>query len=208
MMILKNVSISDNARHSNIIDNISITLDYGEILSVVGPNGGGKTTLLQGIVGLRTFNGGSYTKNDNVTMAYMPQNIQISKSMPLTIRAFMHLHCKKINCEICEKLSIQHMLDQDLQSLSMGETRKAILASIIMNSANLLVLDEPEQYLDYNTKQSIYILLQEEVAKGRSVIMVTHDHLLNLQNSRTAYIYRKLHYFGNSNNFGLQKIQT
>ncbi|WP_051284461.1 metal ABC transporter ATP-binding protein [Nisaea denitrificans] len=166
-----------------VLDKISFSLGSGEIMSVIGPNGGGKTTLLRVILGLLTPDSGTAQLTLGISVGYVPQKLALDNSMPLTPRRFLSLGMKSARgrvAETAERTGITHLLDQQLTSLSGGETQRVLLARAIMKQPDFLVLDEPTQGMDVAAQSELFRLIgaiREET--GAAIIMVSHDlHLV------------------------------
>lgn len=166
-----------------ILDKVSFSLGHGEIMSVIGPNGGGKTTLLRVILGLLSPNSGKVQCAVGTRIGYVPQKLALDNSMPLTPRRFLSLGMKttlKRVTEIAQRTGITHLLDQQLTGLSGGETQRVLLARAIMKKPDFLVLDEPTQGMDITSQSELFRLIgaiRQET--GAAIIMVSHDlHLV------------------------------
>ena len=166
-----------------VLDKISFSLGSGEIMSVIGPNGGGKTTLLRVILGLLMPDSGTAQLALGTSVGYVPQKLALDNSMPLTPRRFLSLGMKSARgrvAETAERTGITHLLDQQLTSLSGGETQRVLLARAIMKKPDFLVLDEPTQGMDVAAQSELFRLIgaiREET--GAAIIMVSHDlHLV------------------------------
>ncbi|MEQ8334413.1 metal ABC transporter ATP-binding protein [Nisaea sp.] len=166
-----------------ILDKISFSLGRGEIMSVIGPNGGGKTTLLRVILGLLSPDNGTARLAPGTSIGYVPQKLALDNSMPLTSRRFLSLGMKSARGRVettAERAGITHLLDQQLTGLSGGETQRVLLARAIMKQPDFLVLDEPTQGMDVAAQSELFRLIgtiREET--GAAVIMVSHDlHLV------------------------------
>ena len=166
-----------------ILDKISFSLGRGEIMSVIGPNGGGKTTLLRVILGLLTPDSGTAQLSLGTSIGYVPQKLALDNSMPLTPRRFLSLGMKSARgrvSETAERAGITHLLDQQLTGLSGGETQRVLLARAIMKQPDFLVLDEPTQGMDVAAQSELFRLIGTILDEtGAAIIMVSHDlHLV------------------------------
>lgn len=166
-----------------ILDGVTFTLGPGEIISIIGPNGGGKTTLLRAILGLVEADGGAVRLGERTKIGYVPQKLAIDSTMPMTPRRFLSLGARNLRGrvpETAERIGITQLLDQQMSGLSGGETQRVLLARAIMKEPNLLVLDEPTQGMDVAAQSELFMLIKairEETSTA--VIMVSHDlHLV------------------------------
>jgi zinc transport system ATP-binding protein len=181
LLDIANLSIDHNGRA--VLQDVSFALGRGEIISVIGPNGGGKTTLLRAILGLVRPGSGSVTLAAGTSIGYVPQKLAIDATMPLTPRRFLTLGMKGVRgrvAEVADRTGISHLLDRQLAALSGGETQRVLLARAILKKPSLLVLDEPTQGMDVAAQSELFRLIEAIRAEtGAAVIMVSHDlHLV------------------------------
>jgi zinc ABC transporter, ATP-binding protein ZnuC len=158
---------------------INLKIYPNSIITIVGPNGGGKSTLLKTLLKLQKPSSGEVLYHDKVRIGYVPQKIHLDHSLPLTVSRFLRLS-KGVNKRDIEatltQLSIHHLAEQNMQKLSGGEMQRVLLARAILNKPNLLVLDEPTQGVDINGQAELYQLIhQTQQALNCAVVMVSHD---------------------------------
>lgn len=146
-----------------------------EIVTVVGPNGAGKTTLLKCLLGLDTPDFGRVQRADDLRIGYVPQHFKPQASMPLTVQSFLALYAP-VQPALVERLSVSHLLAQQLSSLSGGELRRVLLLRALLKCPNLLVLDEPTAGVDVGGQGELYRLLKQLSQElNFAVLMVSHD---------------------------------
>lgn len=181
LLDIANLTVERNGR--KLLDNVSFSLARGEIISVIGPNGGGKTTLLRAVLGLIDPDGGKVKLAAGTSIGYVPQKLAIDATMPLTPKRFLTLGMKGVRgrvADVAERTGITHLLDRQLAALSGGETQRVLLARAILKQPSLLVLDEPTQGMDVAAQSELFRLIEairEET--GAAVILVSHDlHLV------------------------------
>lgn len=158
---------------------INLKIYPNSIITIVGPNGGGKSTLLKTLLKLQKPSSGEVLYHDKVRIGYVPQKIHLDHSLPLTVSRFLRLS-KGVNKRDIEatltQLSIHHLAEQNMQKLSGGEMQRVLLVRAILNKPNLLVLDEPTQGVDINGQAELYQLIhQTQQALNCAVVMVSHD---------------------------------
>ena len=165
-----------------ILQDISMQVSRGEIVTIIGPNGAGKSSLLKILLGLEKHDSGTLKTNAMLRVGYMPQQLQLSPHLPLTVERFLAL-AKASKDEIkiaAHTVSISGLLSQAMQNLSGGEQQRVLLARAILRKPNLLVLDEPVQGVDIAGQAALYRLigqLRDQLNCG--VLMVSHDlHLV------------------------------
>lgn len=180
---------------SPAIDEINLDVEDGEYLGIIGPNGGGKSTLLKAILGLVPIAAGSVFINGRKTVrgqthiGYVPQFASMDKSFPITLFDVVLTGCikpelspfftysksdKMMVSELLEKVGIAGLADRNISDLSGGEFQKMLIARALAIKPKLLLLDEPTASVDANAQVQIYHLL-EELNKDMTIILVTHD---------------------------------
>ncbi|MEW7986899.1 MAG: zinc ABC transporter ATP-binding protein ZnuC [Candidatus Thiodiazotropha endolucinida] len=175
--------ISVNLQGRQLLENVSLKVDPGEIVTLIGPNGAGKTTLVRIILGLLKADAGEVILRPNLHIGYMPQQLALSDNMPLTVSRFLSLGTERRDIEIKEiinQLSIARLMQQPMQRLSGGERQRVLLARALMRRPDLLVLDEPVQGVDVTGQAALYSLITEIRDRfGCGVLMISHDlHLV------------------------------
>ena len=166
-----------------LIDQVSFSVPAGEIVTIIGPNGGGKTTLLKALLGLIKTDRGRVERAPKLTLGYMPQKLAIDRALPLTARRFIRLSGRIESGtaqRVGEECDITHLLDRDMSVLSGGEIQRVLLARSLAHDPDLLVLDEPAQGMDVTGQAALFELLARiRDRRGCSVLMVSHDlHLV------------------------------
>ena len=162
-----------------LIQNVSLTVNAGEIVTLIGPNGAGKSTTAKTALGVLKADAGSIRRKANLTVGYVPQKLAVDWTMPLTVRRLMSLTAKPAKAEIeavLEKTGISHLINANVQQLSGGEYQRALLARAILRRPDLLVLDEPVQGVDYSGEIALYNLIlkiREELNCG--ILLISHD---------------------------------
>ena len=181
--LIKAESIGLKINQRQILDNISLSIAPGEILTLVGPNGSGKTSLVRVLLGLLNPDQGSLQKKEDLIIGYMPQKFHIDSVLPMSVMRFLKMGIKVKDEDICnmaDELGVKSLLNQAVQSVSGGEFQRLLLTRALLRKPDLLVLDEPAQGVDINGQQQLYQLItkiRDEYSCG--VLMVSHDlHLV------------------------------
>ena len=174
---LQNISVRFGQR--NALENINLAVYPDSIITIVGPNGGGKSTLLKVLLKLQTPTAGKVIYSKKLRIGYVPQKIHLDPSLPITVRKFLSLKqgisAQEID-QVMSQLSIQRLANNSLQKLSGGEMQRVLLARAILNKPNLLVLDEPMQGVDINGQAELYQLINDtQKALNCAILMVSHD---------------------------------
>jgi zinc transport system ATP-binding protein len=180
--LLKSRGIGYRIDGRTLLHDIDLTLSAGQIVTLIGPNGAGKTTLARLVLGLLAPTGGKITRATGLRMGYMPQKLELPRSMPLSVERFLRLgepsreRCRALAAEV----GAAHLLDRPMQGLSGGEQQRVLLARALAGHPRLLVLDEPAQGIDINGQAALYQLIRQiRDDRGCAVLMVSHDlHLV------------------------------
>ena len=190
---LKNVNAGYRSGNP-IITEINLKVDEKEFLGIIGPNGGGKTTLLKTIIGLlKPQSGevllfGNSIENSNYKIGYVPQYSYFDKSYPITVKDVVSMgliskkmftsklnqHEQKIVEDSLNKVNLLAKINVQIGHLSGGEQQRVLIARALATDPKILILDEPTASIDTNTGQSIYELLTE-LNEQKTIIMVSHD---------------------------------
>ena len=174
---LKNINVAFEQKTA--LQNINLNIYPNSIITIVGPNGGGKSTLLKILLKLQKPTSGDVIYHKNVRIGYVPQKIHLDHSLPLTVERFLALKKGVTAGEIStalEQLSVAHLRNNNMQRLSGGEMQRVLLARAILNKPNLLVLDEPTQGVDISGQAELYQLIQRTQQQlNCAVLMVSHD---------------------------------
>ena len=161
-----------------LVRGISLEINQGEIVTLIGPNGSGKTTTAKMILNILNTDEGLVTGNAN-KMAYVPQKINIDWTMPLRVIDFMKITSSLNNTQITESLvmtGVDKLLYNQIHSLSGGEFQRVLIARAIAKKPDLLVLDEPVQGVDFNGEIALYNLIKEiSVNLNCGILLISHD---------------------------------
>ena len=167
----------------NILKDVSIDINKNDFITIIGPNGAGKSMLLKCIMEFYKPNSGIIKRKPNLKLGYMPQNLDIIKTIPIRVQKFITLkkNFDKISLkQVILETQIENILDKQLTILSGGELQRVLLARSLLNNPDILILDEPAQNLDISGQMHFYKLLQKIYSKRElSILMVSHDlHLV------------------------------
>ena len=161
-----------------LVRGISLEINQGQIVTLIGPNGSGKTTTAKMILNILNTDEGLVKGNAN-KMAYVPQKINIDWTMPLRVIDFMKITSSLNNTQITESLTmtgVDKLLYNQIHSLSGGEFQRVLIARAIAKKPDLLVLDEPVQGVDFNGEIALYNLIKEiSVNLKCGILLISHD---------------------------------
>ena len=176
LLTLRDVSVSFDGRTA--LDRVSLQLDRGQVLTVIGPTGAGKSTLLKVALGLVTPTSGSVERAAPCRIGYMPQRLQVDATLPLSVGRFLALggnDSARIDAALGET-GIAHLRNSPLQTVSGGELQRVLLARALLRRPDLLVLDEPAQGVDLAGQTALYELIATLSSRlDCGVLMVSHD---------------------------------
>jgi zinc transport system ATP-binding protein len=209
---LKDVTAGYNGKTA--VKNVSLTVYENDFLGIIGPNGGGKTTLIKVILGLLKKQSGEITYYRNgkrvkeINMGYLPQYNVIDKKFPISVyevvlsglsrqKLFMHQYSDAQHAHVKDtihRMGLDGLADKPIGALSGGEMQRALLGRAIVSKPEVLVLDEPNTYIDKRFEAQLYKIL-EEINKQCAIILVSHDIGTIVQNVKSiACVNETLHY--------------
>ena len=204
MAILKVNQLSLGYENQVVINNISFEVNNKDFVLVIGSNGVGKSTLIKGILGIIKPISGEITRDLNSkNIGYMPQETKVDKNFPASVmeivlsglinkmgrRPFYNKEDKDKAREALRILKIENLEKKIFSELSGGQRQKVLLARSLCATTNLLILDEPSNNLDQESKVDFYCTLKHlNEGHGITIIMITHD----ISRDRDAFIGNKV----------------
>jgi ABC-type Mn2+/Zn2+ transport system ATPase subunit len=186
-----------------IIEGIDLTISQGQFVSIIGPRGGGKTTLLKLICGIyEPWNGDiEYICNDcdsifyHPSVGYVPQIGTIDWNLPVSVQEYIAMgswnyksYLPWINTklknqikEILKMLGLSGYEKRQMTGLAKGEKQMVLMGRALIRNPDIFILDEPTTDLDYLSREKIFGLLKDLNNKGMTIIMSTYDitHVAN-----------------------------
>lgn len=178
MIELQDVSFSYD--QTIALQNVSIKIQPNEYIGIIGPNGGGKTTLLKLILGFLKPQTSTIIKDPNLKVGYVPQLHRFDRSFPLSVLELVGLgdvrakDWKQKALAALEKVNLAEFSYRPFSALSGGQFQRALIARALMTEPSVLVLDEPTANLDIDAQEDVHTLLRS--LKGQiTIIMVSHD---------------------------------
>lgn len=187
MIALKNVVKTYN--HKNVVDDISFTIEKGELFGFLGPNGAGKTTTIKMIIGLLEPNQGEIWVNGidvlknkkliygDIGVVFELPNLYMRASIKNNLKIFADLYGLKddrIN-EVMEDLQLCDKQDVKVGKLSKGWKQRVLIGRALLHKPKVLILDEPTSGLDPNTASLIRQYIKKLNEQGTTVVLTTHD---------------------------------
>jgi zinc transport system ATP-binding protein len=162
-----------------LIQGIDLAVRQREIVTLIGPNGGGKTTTAKALLGLIRADAGQVKQRDGLKIGYVPQRFELDWTLPLDVARLMTVTARHAPAAVAAALArvgAEHLAKAEVQRLSGGEFQRVLLARAIISKPDLLVLDEPVQGVDFSGEIALYELIsdiRDEIGCG--ILMISHD---------------------------------
>ena len=186
---LENISV--NYRHHIALEKINCCFKQGSLTAIIGPNGGGKSTLLKAILGMVPLASGKISLNAslNKTISYLPQQADMDRSFPLTVQDVVASgHCqhegffkrfdrnlqKKVESAL-EEVGMLECMNRALDELSGGQFQRVLFARLILQNADCILLDEPFTAIDTYTVNDLIKVILKWHKDGKTLLIVNHD---------------------------------
>lgn len=196
-----------------VLENINLTYDCNDFLAIIGPNGGGKTTLLKLMLGLvspasgeiKIF--GKKTQDVIKQIGYVPQNFAINPNFPMRvidvvlmgvidnkIFGFYSKDERNLALRALQKVEMADFANKKIGEVSMGQRQRIYIARALCADTKILMLDEPTASIDTKGQAAIYKLLGEINKNGVGIVLISHDLNLALTYAtKIAYVSKNLH---------------
>ena len=197
-----------------ILSDVSLTIHDRDFIGVIGPNGGGKTTLLKAILGLLTPVRGEVVFHNCMTqgnyhrIGYLPQINNIDRKFPISvsevvksglmskkriIKSYVQKDLEFAN-QLMEQMGIYEIRNKAIGELSGGQIQRALLCRALVNQPKLLVLDEPNTYVDNRFEKELYEKLRK-LNENIAILLVSHDlGTISTYVKSIACVNHSLHY--------------
>lgn len=184
MLTMQGVGIGWEGR--DVLSDIDLQVCRGDFITITGPNGGGKTTLLRLMLGLLQPTRGSIVRNlSDVRIGYLPQKNMIDSHFPITVREVIMsglLGVKGLSAgarqaaysRVLDRIALSEHQDRSIGLLSGGQLQRALLGRAVIADPQLLVLDEPLSYIDNRFEERLYDMIQE-IARTTTIVLVSHQ---------------------------------
>lgn len=189
---IKNLSFTYDKQQ--VLDNINLEVQENDFLAIIGPNGGGKSTLLKSILGINKVTQGKITvlgsnpSRNLSSIGYVPQNTNINTDFPIKVievvmmghvghkRPLIGYKKEEIACAMgaLAQVGMEKFAEKKIGSLSGGQRQRVMIARALCAHPKILILDEPTASIDVSGQKQIYDLLKV-LNKTITVIVVSHD---------------------------------
>lgn len=220
---LKNVSFSYS--NEDVVRNVSLVIHQGDYVGLVGPNGGGKTTLLKLMLNLLSAESGSISLfktslsvfKDWSKIGYVPQKTYLEINFPVTVlemvamgrygkRGLFHFPTNEDKEKTIQALQQVDMLEyknRQINDLSGGQKQRVLIAWALASEPEIIFLDEPTVGVDIKTQKQFYTLLRKlNQELSLTLILVTHElDIVSHEANKLGYINRTLEYYGEPDEF-------
>ena len=177
-----------------VLTAVNIDIETGEFMGIIGPNGGGKSTLLKLLLGLLQPDAGTIRilgkspKESLESIGYVPQHPRFDRSFPISVLELVLMgrlkwlpwwgsYCKQdhdLAQEALREVGIENLADRALGTLSGGQMQRALIARALASKPKILLLDEPTASVDKDAEGQIFSLLKN-LSQDITIILVTHD---------------------------------
>jgi zinc transport system ATP-binding protein len=214
LLEMKNVWVSYNG--TPVLEGINLSIESGDFLGIIGPNGGGKTTLLKVMLGLITPDRGEVRVlgkppgEARHLMGYVPQHTLFDSSFPITVWDVVLMgrfgkaglfkrydaEDKRVARNALEKVGMYEHRNSQIGQLSGGELQRVFIARALVTEPQLLLLDEPTASVDSSMQSEFYEIL-EDLKHHMGIVMVSHDiGAVSIYVNKIACLNRQLYYHG------------
>ncbi|MEX1376340.1 MAG: ATP-binding cassette domain-containing protein [Eubacteriales bacterium] len=192
------------------VHDVSFDIEKGQLTALVGPNGGGKSTIIKLMSGFVRADEGKIAINSGSTIGYVAQNFGFDVSFPITVlevvlsgaldkkikpfRKYTKEQVKRAEDAI-EEVGLAGFEKRGINQLSGGQLKRVIIARALASEADILVLDEPDSNLDAEAAKELYMLLND-LKKIKTIVVASHhiDYILDIADT-AIYVNRKTQNF-------------
>ncbi|KAA6348936.1 High-affinity zinc uptake system ATP-binding protein ZnuC [termite gut metagenome] len=225
LIAIHNLSVAYDRRI--VLHDVNLTVNEHDFLGIIGPNGGGKTTLIKTILGLLKPAGGDirfYKKGmpvSSINMGYLPQYNNIDRKFPISVQelvlsgligskksligGFSRLHWEKVR-RIISRMGLEGLENRIVGQLSGGQLQRAMLGRAIISEPQMVILDEPNTYIDKRFEDRLYELLAE-INSECTIILINHDIDTVLQNAKSVACVNGTLYYHSDTKVGREWVR-
>ena len=178
LLAIENLTV-DYGLPTPVLRGVDLSIAPGEIVTIVGPNGSGKTSLLRAIIGAAGRVRGRVWHRPGLAIGYVPQRLHVDPTLPITVERFLRLPggAEREACaSALERCGVPHLAGHQIARLSGGQLQRVLLARALIGTPDLLMLDEPTQGLDQPGSAAFYRLIESvRRESGCAVLMISHE---------------------------------
>ena len=186
--LIKLTNICAGYGADTVLTNISLTVEEHDFVGIIGPNGGGKTTLVKVLLGQIKPQQGSVEYNGKIKIGYLPQYSEIDHKFPISVREVILsglYSSSKFPCrfrkeqhqrvaQVVQQLGLEGLEKRQIGELSGGQLQRVLLGRAIVANPQVIILDEPSTYLDRTSQETLYQELERQNQQS-AIILVSHD---------------------------------
>lgn len=191
LVSLKNVSVQYDENIA--LESVSLDIYPDDFLGIIGPNGGGKTTLVKAILGTISHNGEvayspTLSEQGHRLIGYLPQQTEFDRAFPISVievvmsglqaeKGLMKRYStadRKRAMQLLEMAGIADIAERQISEISGGQMQRALLCRAVILEPKLLILDEPTNFVDNQFENELYTLLRR-LNERMAIVMVSHD---------------------------------
>lgn len=203
-------NLSFSYGEQKVLNDVSFSLKEKEFISIIGPNGGGKSTLLKLILGINTLQKGKIVIfgdkyiNQTQHIGYVPQNTNINTTFPISVlevvmmgqnslkhRIFGYKKEEKQQAyAVLDKVNMRQVASKTISELSGGQRQRVFIARALFSNPKILLLDEPTSNIDTQGSEQIYKTLKA-LSQEITVVVISHDISVVLQYATRAFYINK-----------------
>lgn len=177
LITVENLSVRYGA--NTVLRHVDMAIEPGEIVTIVGPNGSGKTSLLRAIIGATKPSVGRVSLKPGIKIGYVPQKLHIDPTLPISVERFMRLtnHVSRQHCiKALETAGVPNLMKRQMSQLSGGQFQRVLLARALINRPDVLLLDEATQGLDQPGSAAFYRQIEDVRREtGCAILMISHE---------------------------------
>ncbi|MEA2072348.1 MAG: ABC transporter ATP-binding protein [Campylobacterota bacterium] len=208
--IIEVSNLSFSYEKQQVLENINFTIQERDFVAIIGPNGGGKSTLLKLILGINPLQKGDISIlgenyiNQTQHIGYVPQNTNINTSFPISVlevvlmgqnsfkkRVFGYKKDEKEQAyEALKKVNMDDFAHKSISELSGGQRQRVFIARALFSNPKILLLDEPTSSIDAKGAKQIYEAL-EELHQEITIVVISHDLSVIMKHATKAFYINK-----------------